>query len=256
MSRSHILPSLLAGVLIAGTAVSVALAERGSKAPSRSCGRRAAALRGRVAAAPRDRSGRAATMRVYDDRIGDVATAPDICGGNIVTNDNVSVTFGMHVHDRFAFEPFDSYSVLVDADSSDRTGAVTAGGAEFVIDVSGRTSALTVWNGSEFELAVPQPGIATGWVSAYGPVVQVEREALGDPRSFNVMFESRNGSDWDRAPDTGSWAYEVRPLELTAGKVSVGRARAGRPLRASMRVLRSDLDVPLSDGAVRCSASL
>jgi len=198
----------------------------------------------------------ASALGVYDDRVGDVTTAPDIGVGSIATNDNVSITFGLNVRDRTSFEPFDSYSVIIDADTSALIGSVAAGGGEFLIDVSGRTSALTEWNGSDFELVVPQPRIQTEWMDDYGPVVRIGRRALGDPQRFNFMVESRNGSDRDVAPDIDAWSYRVKPLELTTGKVRVGPARAGDQLRVSMRVTRSDFGVPLADGVLRCQAAV
>src|SRR5262245_22872981 len=95
-------------------------------------------------------------LRRYDDAV-DALDAPDICSGSLVTNDNISITAAFHICNRQDFETFDSYALLLDTDSNPMTGAVAEGGAEYLIDVSGRTSALTIWDKSSFEIAVPQP---------------------------------------------------------------------------------------------------
>ena len=62
--------------------------------------------------------------------------------------------------------------------------------------------------------------------------------------------------DYDLAPDTGMWSYELSPFALTAGRLSVGQARAGKPVVASMSVERSDFEIPLSRGTIRCAARI
>ena len=248
--NSKVIPTAVVAVALAGSIVSTGLAA----SPSTSHGLVARSIR--PTGAQRTVASGTSAFRVYDDRVGDVSTAPDIGSGCIATNDNESITFGLDVRDRASFEPFDSYSVVIDADSGASTGPEASDGGEFLIDVSGRTSALTRWNGSDFELVVPQPRIQTAWVDDYGPVVRIGRRALGDPERFNFTLESRNGSDRDIAPDIGAWPYRVKPLELTTGKVRVGPARAGSQLRVSMRVMRSDFGVPLADGALRCEATV
>ena len=65
-----------------------------------------------------------------------------------------------------------------------------------------------------------------------------------------------NGGDLDLAPDWGSWSYVVTPLQLAAGKLALGRARAGMPLAAAMEVVRSDFDIPLDEGTIACPATV
>lgn len=246
--------AVLAFVVIAGTLVSLGLPDPGRGITRRGCPRRTtAAPHRRCAEASKTRTVGNTALRLYDDAIGDVLAAPDVAGESAVTNDNVSLTFGIRTQDRVAFEPFDSYSVLIDADSNHATGSPR--GAEFLIDVSGRRSALTAWNGSDFEIVVPNPALPTAWVPGYGPVIRVGRDAIGDPPRFNVMLETRNGSDADLAPDEGSWPYEVKDFALTADAIRVGRAQAGKRLIASMRVIRSDFAVPLTEGHVQCNAT-
>ena len=103
---------------------------------------------------------------------------------------------------------------------------------------------------------MPQPEIATAWSNGYGPVLQVGRAALGDPQAFNVILKTANGEDLDLAPDSGSWSYAVTPLQLTAGRLAVGPARAGKPLAVAMEVERSDFETALDEGAIVCRATV
>ena len=203
---------------------------------------------------------RAAAPHSYDDYIEDVVSAPDICAANLVTNDNVSVTIAIHAHDRSRFDSLDSYRVLLDTDSNPATGGGAdqgaAAGAEFVIDVFDVRSQLSAWNGTSFAPVAPQPQIPTVWIEDYGPAVQVERAALGNPQRFNLTLKTANGTDLDLAPDTGFWSYAVTPLRLTAGKLMLGAAQAGKPLVAGMIVERSDFEIPLDEGKIACSGTL
>lgn len=203
---------------------------------------------------------RTAGLHTYDDYIEDVVSAPDICAANLVTNDNVVVTMAIHAHDRSDFDPLDSYSVLLDTDSNPATGAGpdqgAAAGAEFVIDLFDGRSQLSAWNGAAFAAVMPQPQIPTAWVEDFGPVLQIERAALGNPQRFNLILRTANGADLDLAPDTGAWSYVVAPLRLTARELMLGPARAGKPLLAVMTVERSDFEILLDEGKVACNATL
>lgn len=203
---------------------------------------------------------RASALSQYDDFIEDVVAAPDICGANLITNDNVAITMGAHIHDRSGFSALDSYRIHLDTDSSPATGAPAEAsllaGAEFVIDVTPQTSTLSAWNGSGFAAVVPQPAIMTEWVPDYGPALQITRTALGSPASFNVALSTANGTDRDLAPDSGSWAYVVTPLALKAGRIALSSARAGRPFAAAMEVTRSDFEIALDEGSISCRGSI
>ena len=201
-----------------------------------------------------------ATLHQYDDYIEDVVSAPDICASNVVTNDNVSITLGVHIHDRTAFAPSDGYRIHVDVDSNQATGApaeaAPLAGTEYVIDVADRASILSAWNGSSFAQVVPQPEIPSTWLEGYGPVLEIDRAALGNPTAFNLVIGTGNGADRDLAPDSGSWSYAVTPLQLTPGRLLLGPARAGKPLVAAMVVERSDFEINLDEGAIACRGTL
>ena len=138
---------------------------------------------------------RSAAIHTYDDYIEDVVSAPDICGSNLVTNDNVRFTMLIHVHDRSAFAALDSYSVLLDTDSNPATGGTpdpgTAAGAEYTIDLFDDASRLSLWDGTSFTPVTPQPEILTTWVEDYGPAFQIDRAALGSPQAFDLILRPR-----------------------------------------------------------------
>lgn len=203
---------------------------------------------------------RAAAPSAFDDYIEDVVTAPDICAANLVTNDNVAFTLGVHVHDRSAFAAGDAYRIHLDTDSNAATGSVAEAGplagTDFVIDVAAESSVLSAWNGSTYAAVVPQPDVPTVWVDEYGPAISVPRAALGDPQAFNLALTTGNAADHDFAPDSGWWSYIVTPLRLTAGRLALSQARAGRPFVAAMDVERSDFEIALTEGTIACRASL
>jgi hypothetical protein len=203
---------------------------------------------------------RASTPHTYDDYIEDVRSAPDICQLNAVTNDNIAITFGMHVHDRSAFVAGDGYGIFLDTDSNAATGSGPGSGApagtEYAIEILDGSSDLRHWNGSLFEVVTPSTPILTKWIDGYGPVLQIVRTDLGDVQSLKFVFMTSNAEDHDLAPDAGTWSYTLSPLTLEAGPLSVGPAKAGRRFAARMVVSRSDLDGALDEGAIQCAANV
>ena len=252
---------VLGALLVAGTAS--ARADQGSRLPAltgASCAVHTALRHMPLSSDSQTSPAHSAALQHYDDDILDVESAPDICMANVVTNDNHAITLGIHLHDRLGFAVLDTYSILLDADSNATTGAPAdvgvAAGAEYAIDVADGASRLSSWNGSSFEPVVPQPEIPTAWSDGYGPVLQVGRAALGDPQAFNLILKTANAEDLDLAPDSGSWSYSVTPLQLTAGRLAVGPARAGKPLAVAMEVERSDFEIALDEGAIVCRATV
>jgi len=193
-----------------------------------------------------------ASVTKYDDPIQDSGAAPDYCAGEMVTNDNEDVTFGIHAHNREAIQNGDSYSVYLDTDLNPDTGGVV--GAEYELTLTIDGAELDRWNGAAFE-SVPDSPVWMRWQDEYGPVLDVPVEEIGNPGGFNFVFTSALGSDSDRAPDAGSWSYARTPLALDAAPLSLGSARAGRAFTARMLVTRSDLNVPLTEGAIACRAT-
>ena len=196
----------------------------------------------------------APALKTYDDPIEDSGNAPDFCASELVTNDNEAITIGIHAHNRSAVMPGDSYSAYLDTDLSSTTGGGGAG-AEYEITIDGTGALLERWDGTSF-VASGATRLPTVWVPDYGPVVAVQRKAIGDPRGFNFILASANGTDTDRAPDAGSWAFSLTPFALKVKSMSLGPARAGRPFTARATVIRSDFDLPATEGTIRCSAKL
>ena len=201
----------------------------------------------------------ASALHSYDDNLDDVVTAPDISGSNVVTNDNFVLTIGAHIRGRSSFQEGDVYGIYFDTDSNAATGTDALSGAppgaEYSIEIAHGKTWLLRWHGSSFDPLTPRKPIATAWLDGLGPVLQVARADLGDPQSFKFAFVTVSG-DYDHAPDTGMWSYELSPFALTAGRLSVGRARAGKPVVASMSVKRSDFAIPLGEGTVACAARI
>jgi hypothetical protein len=196
----------------------------------------------------------APALKTYDDAIEDSGNAPDFCASELVTNDNQTVTIGIHAHNRSAVLAGDSYGVYLDTDLNSSTGGGGVG-AEYEITIDGTGAQLERWDGTSF-VASGASRLPTAWIPDYGPVVSLPRTTIGDAKGFNFVFVSANGTDTDRAPDSGSWAYSVTPFALKVKSFSIGLAHAGKPFTARALVMRSDFDVPVSEGKIGCSAKL
>jgi hypothetical protein len=194
-----------------------------------------------------------AALTSYDDEIEDSGNAPDFCGGEAVTNDNQTIMIGIHAHNRSGFVPGDSYGIYLDTDLNSATGGGEIG-AEYEITLDGSGARLEQWNGTSF-----QPSTATvpmQWADGYGPVLAVDRAAVGNPSGFRLIMVSAYGTDSDRAPDAGTWSYTVTPLRLQARTLTHGPAVAGKSFVARMIVMRNDFDAPLDEGTIGCAAKL
>jgi hypothetical protein len=191
--------------------------------------------------------------RTYDDLIEDAGDAPDFCAGELVTNDSTTITIGVHAHNRDGFQQGDSYTMYLDTDQNPATGGAGLG-AEFAITFSGPTAVLAHWNGTTFEPT--SASVPVEWVDGYGPVLVFEQSTIGNPAGFNLVMTSANGPDGDRAPDAGSWTFELTPLALEIKTLSLAPARAGYRFQVQALVLRSDFDAPLMEGTIGCTATI
>jgi hypothetical protein len=190
----------------------------------------------------------------YDDPIEDSGNAPDFCGGEAVTNDNQTIMIGIHAHNRSGFVPGDSYGIYLDTDMNAATGGGEIG-AEYEITLDESGARLEQWNGTSFQPTSTMT-LPMQWADGYGPVLAVDRAAVGNPSGFRLVMVSANGSDSDRAPDVGTWSYTVTALRLQAKPLSHGPAVAGKAFVARMVVMRNDFDAPLDEGTIRCAAKL
>ena len=193
----------------------------------------------------------AKSIRTFDDFIEDTS-GPDICGQNTVTNDNEgTITFGLHIHNRTGFAPNEAYGVFLDSDLNPATGGL---GADYRVRLSSEGTVLGKWDGTKFApLSTLEPAT---WVPGYGPVFRLNANDLGGVQSFGFSFFSTDGVNVDVAANRGAWSYQLAPLELGITGMTVDRAKAGRSFTARMAVVRSDLDAPLDQGAIVCSAKV
>lgn len=241
-------------VLVAAAVSSLAVTQAG--ATSEGAAAHAATAGRSVACEPAStralRAG-AAAPRTYDDLIEDSGSAPDFCAANLITNDNETITIGIHVHNRSGFAAGDQYGIFVDADRNASTGNE---GADYLLVFDGDGASLLRWDGSSFATAPSQRPVVVQWVSGYGPVVQIGRADLGNVSAFDFVLASVLGEESDFAPDAGFWSYGLTPLTLTARSLTIGPARAGRTFTARMSVTRSDFDAALTEGTITCTARL
>lgn len=191
------------------------------------------------------------SLKTFDDYIEDTR-GPDICGENAVTNDNEgTITFGLHIHNRTAFAATERYGVFLDSDANPATGQA---GADHRIRVTSDAVELAKWDGTTY---VAQAALEPAeWLSGYGPVFQLKAADLGGLQAFSFVFYSTDGVNSDFAPDRGMWSYQLAPLELGVRALTVDRARPGRAFSARLAVVRSDFDAPLVEGEIACSAKL
>ena len=122
----RVLCSSLALVAVLATGTASARIGQKSQIPAikaGGCAHDAALQRTASSSDSRTNPASASALSQYDDFIEDVVAAPDICGANLITNDNVAITMGVHIHDRSGFSALDSYRIHLDTDSSPATGA-------------------------------------------------------------------------------------------------------------------------------------
>jgi hypothetical protein len=194
---------------------------------------------------------RASAPRSFDDYIQDTR-GPDICGQNTMANDNEGVlTIGLHIHNRTSFVGSEAYGLFFDTDLNSTTGAA---GAEYRVRLTSDGTVVGKWDGTKF-----QPTATLGpaeWKPGYGPVFQIKTSDLGDAKAFNFVIFATDGVNGDLAPNSGSWSYQLTPLELTIQRLAVEPAKAGRRFGARMGVVRGDLNAPLAEGTITCTAKL
>lgn len=185
-----------------------------------------------------------------DDRVGD-GRGPDIGAGSFITNDNAgNITFGLRIQNRTGFVGDELYGALIDADKNPATGVA---GGEYLVRARAESAQILRYADSA------AAAIRVEWAPGFGPVMHITRELIENIDSFNVVLiaaldNSFNGLDI--APDINFLAYQLAPLRLVPSRATVGRARAGRAFSVQMRVVRSDLESPLAEGTVACTARL
>jgi hypothetical protein len=194
---------------------------------------------------------RSAALETYDDFIEDTR-GPDICGENVVTNDNEgTITVGLHIHNRRSWAANESYGMFLNTDNDPSTGPE---GADYVVRIATGMLELEKWDGAAFVVQGQLP--PAEWAPSYGPVFQLNASDLGGAESFGFVFYSTDGTNVDYAPNRDAWSYALTPLALSAGSLTLDRARQGRAFTARMLVIRSDFDIELTEGRIACTAQL
>jgi hypothetical protein len=225
---------------------------------SRAAGRTEVGVASRAACQPADLRFTPAryksALKIYSDPIKDAVNAPDFCADERVTNDTQVITIGMHFHNRAALKAGDSISIMLDTDLNQDTGEIGSG-AEYEIALDSAGAQLKRWDGTAFVSTSATP-LPMYWVRDYGPMLTLRRKLIGNPTGFNFVLVSSNGQSSDRAPNAGFWSYSLTPFALLMKSPSLGRARAGRPFSAAAVVMRSDFNIPLTQGSIRCAAKL
>jgi hypothetical protein len=191
----------------------------------------------------------------YHDSTGETR-GPDICGDNLVTNDNEgTITFGLHITNRNGFAPADAYGVFLDTDLSTATGP---GGADWRVRIGGDGNPLvSKWNGTDAFVPTEVALSPAVWVREFGgPIFQLNAADIGGAQRFTFVFFATDGANVDGAPNQGAWSYQMTPLVLSAGAVRLDPARSGKTFSARLAVTRSDFAAPLDEGEIACSAKI
>jgi hypothetical protein len=132
----------------------------------------------------------AAIPRVFNDPAGDNegAQAPDITTVTVDNDATGLVGIAATVPNRAALTAADTYLFFLDVDRNPATGDPRADGADYVIVVDGEQQAIGLlrWNGTTFEGVPPPPSLNGYW--AGGPVVEINRSALGGTAGFNFFI--------------------------------------------------------------------
>lgn len=228
--------------------------------------RRLMILMAAVAAAFAAAAGAAASSGTFADPAGDAAGAPDITA--IAMNDSATglLQIGVTVTGLTVTTPTE-LAIFFDTDRNSATGDT---GWEYALmvmhDSSGGQYNLMHWTGTTFEI-MDAPSLT---FAAAGDVYtfSLSKTELGSPPSFTfgslAAATDANGeiTASDRAPDGGSWTYELstKPVVVTpviqAPVLTPAKPKAGKSLSVAFPVVRSDDGTPLLTGTMICDPSV
>src|SRR5688500_6966203 len=226
----------------------------------------------------------------YTDSTGDSSSAPDL-GSVAVSNDTSQVVFQITTPARLPASE-EAYLLRIDSDGNSATGDAGFEVSAFMMALSGE---VEVWNGSSW-VAAPPAGISIRFEfnSASSQWrVTLPRTLLSNTTALNywlgsALFSGDDIAASDRAPDGGTWRYELAlkqcangrdddgdgrvdsadlgcsgteddlesddpyTLAIDAAKVRPASGRAGKPIVVKARVRQVETNQPLSTGTVRC----
>jgi hypothetical protein len=204
----------------------------------------------------------AAADQSFSDPAGDSGPGPDITSVVVSNDDAGTITFKVTTANRPA--PSEDYALVIplDIDSNASTGN---DGSEFVLLGLGGggtfDAVLGEYSGSS--IVVRLSASVTASYSAGVATISVSKADLRNVSSFQFWVGVDDNADddtnWDAAPEDGTWSYTLvtsqpPPLKLSAGKPAAmaGPAKAGGAFTVAMTVTRSD-GKPFT-GAVACTA--
>ena len=144
----------------------------------------------------------------FTDPPADARGGSDVASVEVTNDDAGVVTFAITMPDQPRPVPGSVVRVLIDLDRNAETGP---SGADFELSVDAGSLELRSWSGPFWEKHVPRTTPSVTWSN--GPVIAVDRTELGAPNAFAFWVETgttaRRDASTDRAPDAGSWAYDV-----------------------------------------------
>jgi hypothetical protein len=204
----------------------------------------------------------------YDDAVGDGGIGPDVSKIQIANDDNGLITFTVTFANRPTLQGQDIVNILIDTDLAKEGASPTGRGGYdliYVADASGW--GLLRWNGSSFADTIPfgQSSYSNGVLT-----FQAQLSDLGNPSElgFTVLTSGEGGIVDDVAPDSilpdAITVYEVKlgsgATPTLKGTLTVGRAKAGTRLNATLVFQRSDADAPtsgpLTGKTIACKATV
>ena len=196
----------------------------------------------------------------FTDETGDSGTAADI-RTIAVTNDETG-QYAMDIAYGTPYRDTDGTLIFLDTDANPATGFSDGAGADYLLveDHANRAFAFERWDGSQF---VDAPSAATIQVSLLPGdhfLFTFNKSEVGDSTSFNFYVVSIEGDGSaghaDGAPSgSGTYAYRLQVLKLTALRSSQTAARAGGTWTLVLAARRSDTGAALgSEGTIACQA--
>jgi hypothetical protein len=211
----------------------------------------------------------------FTDPTGDSGTAPDVTNVAVSNDDTGRITFQITVANRPALGSTDLLLVAMDTDGNLSDGVK---GLDYALGITaGGTLVLSGASGSLAEASAPS---LTSSFSGGVATIAVNRSDLGMTSQLNFIVGT-SGDDGattgDFAPDGGFSNFQVvvsapapppppapapppppaaTPLGLAPGKLTAGKARAGRPFVVSLVVHRADTGELLDGGQVSCEGRI
>lgn len=204
-----------------------------------------------------------AAHATFSDPSGDGGAGADVTDVQ-VGNDIVAgpIVIWIDTPNRSSLSGTETIFVFLDSDLSPGTGQAEAGGADFVVELTGGASAiLSRWDAASAQYVQAASASLRGEfvASAKSTRFSIHPSDLGGTRGFNFFVVTSAGEELgDVAPDGSAlWSFSLRPgpLRLSVGEFAISpRApRAGGRFAAAMVVVRDDINETLGEGAVTCT---